>query len=181
MKIEDLRVAIRVRQAAPQPAEQRRSGSVHRALAHAWRCGGAQDACGIMPGIQKLSYAGKNFDDASRTLEQCAPHHHHPHAALRSLGGNPSARHAVSRARPCPRGAQLRRALLARQVPALAAHHPPPLRQRSTALAEPRTRAAAPAKSSCVQQPQQQPHAPARPQARFCRTCHLTAPLRVVA
>jgi hypothetical protein len=56
------------------------------------RGGGAQDACGIMPGIQKLSYAGKNFDDASRTLEQCAPHHHHPHAALRSLGRNPCAR-----------------------------------------------------------------------------------------
>lgn len=26
-----------------------------------------------MPGLQKLSYAGKNFEDSQRTLEQCAP------------------------------------------------------------------------------------------------------------
>jgi hypothetical protein len=28
--------------------------------------------CGILPGIQKLAYAGKNFEDSNRTLEQCA-------------------------------------------------------------------------------------------------------------
>lgn len=26
-----------------------------------------------MPGLQKLAYAGKNFEDSGRTLEQCAP------------------------------------------------------------------------------------------------------------
>lgn len=25
--------------------------------------------CGILPGVQKLAYAGKNFEDANRTLE----------------------------------------------------------------------------------------------------------------
>ena len=30
-------------------------------------------ACGIMPGMQKLSFAGKNFEDSQRTLEQCVP------------------------------------------------------------------------------------------------------------
>ena len=28
------------------------------------------NACGIMPGMQKLSFAGKNFEDSQRTLEQ---------------------------------------------------------------------------------------------------------------
>lgn len=28
-----------------------------------------KDKCGILPGLQKLAYAGKNFEDANRTLE----------------------------------------------------------------------------------------------------------------
>lgn len=28
-----------------------------------------KDACGIMPGLQKLAYAGKNMEDSQRTLE----------------------------------------------------------------------------------------------------------------
>lgn len=28
------------------------------------------DACGVMPGLQKLAFAGKNFEDGGRTLEQ---------------------------------------------------------------------------------------------------------------
>lgn len=28
-----------------------------------------KDKCGIMPGLQKLAYAGKNFEDSQRTLE----------------------------------------------------------------------------------------------------------------
>ena len=31
----------------------------------------AQDRGGILPGLQKLSYAGKNFEDSQRKLEQC--------------------------------------------------------------------------------------------------------------
>ena len=31
------------------------------------------EKCGIMPGMQKLSFAGKNFEDSQRTLEQCVP------------------------------------------------------------------------------------------------------------
>ena len=30
-----------------------------------------QDKCGVMPGLQKLCYAGKNFEDPDRPLEQC--------------------------------------------------------------------------------------------------------------
>jgi len=30
-----------------------------------------RDACGILPGLQKLAYAGKNMEDSQRTLEQC--------------------------------------------------------------------------------------------------------------
>eukprot|EP00959_Pyramimonas_sp_CCMP1952_P230233 4813492-Pyramimonas_sp.AAC.3 len=30
-----------------------------------------QDKCGILPGLQRLAYAGKNFEDSNRTLEQC--------------------------------------------------------------------------------------------------------------
>ena len=30
-----------------------------------------QEKCGILPGLQKLAYAGKNFEDSNRTLEQC--------------------------------------------------------------------------------------------------------------
>lgn len=26
-----------------------------------------------MPGLQRLSYAGKNFEDSARSLEQCVP------------------------------------------------------------------------------------------------------------
>ena len=32
---------------------------------------GAQDRGGILPGLQKLSYAGKNLEDSQRKLEQC--------------------------------------------------------------------------------------------------------------
>ena len=31
------------------------------------------EKCGIMPGMQKLSFAGKNFEDSQRTMEQCVP------------------------------------------------------------------------------------------------------------
>ncbi len=36
---------------------------------------GLQDKGGILPGLQKLSYAGKNMQDSQRTLEQCACFH----------------------------------------------------------------------------------------------------------
>jgi hypothetical protein len=62
-----------------------------------------------MPGLQKLSFAGKNFEDSGRTLEQCASN-----AALRSP--------------LCSRAAtQVWREVLARQVPALAHQHQAPL------------------------------------------------------
>lgn len=32
-----------------------------------------RDACGIIPGSQRLSFAGKNFEDSGRSLEQCVP------------------------------------------------------------------------------------------------------------
>ena len=27
----------------------------------------------MLPGLQRLSYAGKNFEDSARTLDQCVP------------------------------------------------------------------------------------------------------------
>ncbi len=44
---------------------------VHRVMAGLAFCSGAQDRGGILPGLQKLSYAGKNFEDSQRKLEQC--------------------------------------------------------------------------------------------------------------
>lgn len=35
-------------------------------------CHGLQDKSGIIPALQKLSYAGKNLDDPQRTLAQYA-------------------------------------------------------------------------------------------------------------
>jgi hypothetical protein len=63
MKVEDLRNVIRVRPAAPQRGQS-------NVNAHP---GCSQDACGVMPGLQRLSYAGKNFEDSNRSLEQCVP------------------------------------------------------------------------------------------------------------
>lgn len=38
-----------------------------------------QKACGVLPGLQKLAFAGKKMHDPARTLEQCAA----PHRARR--------------------------------------------------------------------------------------------------
>jgi hypothetical protein len=71
------------------------------------------EKCGIMPGMQKLSFAGKNFEDSQRTLEQCVPLSSPSAAPLRVT-------HVQACASLLPHP-QVWRQVLERQVSALAA------------------------------------------------------------
>ena len=82
MRIEDLRKLIRVGWLAVPSHDGFESGARLSLAGLMWipslvpaktnNCHGLQDKSGIIPALQKLSFAGKNLDDPQRTLAQYA-------------------------------------------------------------------------------------------------------------